>query len=178
MIEEARHRAHQQELIYGHNTGHFTLDKEKENTFIGTLGEIVARHALLDLMVGRIPEVEVSLTNLGASVDLAVKSLPGVEGVHVKTGLWKNWPSKRFSFGVHADQNIQNTVYPLILVSLIKGTEQSPSQAQIEGFVTPSYLRDCDVITRGERFPGSGVVSQTSNIVTYIGDYLPLSSLV
>jgi hypothetical protein len=178
MVSEAIERARRQESIYGHNTGHFTLESEKENTIIGTLGEIVARRALLEVLVGRSPAVEISLTNFGAAVDLELKSLPGIEGIHVKTGLWKKWPSSGFAFGVHADQGIQTMAHPLVLVSLLRESEGFPTKGKIEGFVTPDYLRDCTVLSPGQKFPGSGVISRTTNIVTLIGDYKPLAQLV
>ena len=43
IASEARERTLKQESIYGHNTGHFTLDVEKQNTSTGVFGELVTR---------------------------------------------------------------------------------------------------------------------------------------
>lgn len=177
LVDEATRRAREQESIYGHNTGHFSLAVEKENTITGTLGELLAKQVVLEIATKLSRVVYVELAPLGAPADLSV-SVGGVKGgVHVKTGLWRAWPKPTFAFGIHADQGIENSASPLILVSLIKTENPTPFRARIEGFVRPEYLRNCQVIDKGERFPVTGVVSRTRNIVTYIGDYEPIDTI-
>ena len=91
-VYEALSRTCEQEARYGYNTGHFTLRVEKENTLIGTLGEIVAREALTSVLKRRFASTEVVLSETGASVDLVIKGVKQLQGVHVKTGLWRNCP--------------------------------------------------------------------------------------
>jgi len=177
MLEEGITRAREQEQIYGHNTGHFTLESEKENTIIGTVGEIVAREVINECRSARNIGLSIQLSDLGAHTDLVIHNHELFNGLHIKTGLWRRWPRDDFSFGVHADQGIQHASEPLVLVSLLKESEEFPVKAQVEGFVTPDYLRRCQVIHRGDRFPGSGVVSRTSNIVTFFRDYNPIADL-
>ena len=169
-------RARAQEEIYGHNTGHFTLDVEKENTITGVLGE----HAVADYLAGVLQEVDgvqVGLTALGAPVDIEVRVGDSLVGVHVKCGLWKRWPGDHFEFGVHADQGIQEGDYPLVLVTLRHPAADGSRIGRIEGFLTPAALRKCLLLSKGERFPSTGVVSRTDNLVTTIGDYQPIDCL-
>ena len=176
-IDEALSRTREQEARYGHNTGHFTLRVEKENTLIGTLGEIVAREALTSVLKQKFASIEVNLSELGSFVDLTIKGANQLRGVHVKTGLWKNWPQDHFSFGVHSDQGIQMGLDPLLLVSLLKQDSSLPTKARIEGFVTPEYLRKCALIRRGDRFPGTGVQSRTDNLITYFRDFASINRI-
>lgn len=178
LVDEALERTRTQEAVYGHNTGHFSLSVEKENTLIGTLGELVAREALREVVFGSAITIEVDLAPIGAPADLIVKvGRGGQQGVHVKTGLWKKWPRPDFSFGVHADQGIEFSSAPLVLVSLVRLERDSAFEFRIEGFVTPEFLKSCKRIGRGERFPNTGVVSRTDNFVTYFSDYQDISKI-
>jgi len=170
-------RAREQEAVYGHNTGHFSLNVEKENTITGVAGEWAVRKVLRDSLA-ELPDVSVNFTPIGAPVDLLMER-PGVTpyGIHVKTGMWRKWPRDEFEFGIHADQGIQSGTQPLVLVTLLRGDDGLPSVGRIEGFVTPQYLRECEVIHSGERFPRSRVVSRTTNIVTTFGRYQHLELL-
>ena len=177
LVDEATRRARQQESVYGHNTGHFSLSVEKENTVTGTLGELLAKQVVLEVAAKLQHVVQVELATLGAPNDLSV-SVGGVQGgIHVKTGLWRAWPKPTFAFGIHADQGIEKSASPLILVSLIRTENPTPFRARIEGYVRPRYLKNCQVINKGERFPVTGVVSRTQNIVTYIGDYEAIDTI-
>mgnify|MGYP001169524335 FL=1 len=169
-------RARAQEEIYGHNTGHFTLDVEKENTITGVLGE----HAVAEYLTGcfqGVDGVQIGLTTFGAPVDIEVRVGDSLVGVHVKCGLWKRWPGDHFEFGVHADQGIQDGDNPLVLVTLRHPAEDGSRIGRIEGFLMPAALRECVLLGKGERFPSTGVISRTDNLVTTIGDYQPLDQL-
>ena len=180
LLSEGLDRARTQEGIFGHNTGHFKLKEEKENTVIGVLGELLVRDVLNKLKADRQLNYLVDTTKLGSSKDLQVTSLDGKIGreLHVKTGLWKKWPSKDFEFGIHADQGIEISGCPLVLVSILKTTTPWPTEARIEGYVTSKELSEAKVIKRGERFQSSGVVSRTDNLITKIGDYKPVVNLI
>ena len=173
-------RAREQEKKYGHNTGHFSLDVEKENTVIGVLGEFLVRETLLRIASGEGIRVQVDHTSLGAAVDLEVRrqDQTQISGVHVKTGLWKQWPREDFEFGIHADQRIELSSQPLVLVSLLKSKGGYPEKARIEGYITSEILRRAVLIKRGERFPSTGVVSRTDNLVTKFNQYIELKSIL
>lgn len=176
-MREVVTRAREQESIYGHNTGHFSLNVEKENTITGVAGEWAVRKALRDSLA-EMTGVSINFAPIGAPVDLVMER-PGVNpyGIHVKTGMWRKWPRDEFEFGIHADQGIQSGTQPLVLVTLLRSDVGLPSIGRIEGFVTPQYLRECEVIHNGERFPRSRVVSRTTNIVTTFGRYQHLELL-
>lgn len=177
LFDEAIRRAREQESIYGHNTGHFSLSVEKENTVTGTLGELLARQVVLEVAEKLEVEIHLELAPLGAPSDLFLSMGDTKGGIHVKTGLWKSWPRPDFAFGIHADQGIENSSSPLVLVSLLRSGQSAPLKARIEGYVRPSYLRTCQVINKGDRFPVTGVVSRTKNIVTYIRDYKAIETI-
>ena len=178
-IEEALIRTREQESIYGHNTGHFTLEKEKENTLIGVIGEILVREYLEKALKKTNSLYEVKLAEIGAEADISVHlSSSDVRKIHVKTGLWKSWPQPSYHFGIHADQNIENSGAPLVLVSLLKGPGQYPESAKIEGYITSRKLSVLPSIKRGELFPSTGVKSRTDNILSKFSDYLDIELLV
>jgi|688.fasta_scaffold264095_2 hypothetical protein len=176
--DEAMLRARKQEAVYGHNTGHFTLEVEKENTTVGVIGELVVREVLTEILQQSIKNVEVTLAPLGHPTDIQVRNAGSLTSIHVKTGMWRSWPRSDFSFGIHADQKIQYSEAPLILVSLLRSHEQLPKKARIEGFVTPEFLQSCPVIQRGELFPVTNVRSRTTNLLTQISDYRSLFELL
>jgi hypothetical protein len=95
----------------------------------------------------------------------------------VKTGLWRNWPRQDFEFGIHADQGIEKSGHPLVLVSLLRGGEKWPKSSRIEGYMRSSDLSKLPIIQRGEKFASSGVISRTSNIVTNFGLYKSVAQL-
>ena len=121
--------------------------------------------------------VQIGLTTFGAPVDIEVRVGGSLVGVHVKCGLWKRWPGDHFEFGVHADQGIQDGDNPLVLVTLRHPAEDGSRIGRIEGFLMPAALRECVLLGKGERFPSTGVISRTDNLVTTIGDYQPLDQL-
>jgi hypothetical protein len=176
-IEEAVERARKQESIYGHNTGHFTLGVEKENTIIGVLGEIIVRDLLTNLFKAIHPSSTLKLGAYGAKFDLELSTQAIKNFLHVKSGLWKSWPQQNWHFGVHADQGIQNSQYPLILVSFLKSNEFLPDTGRIEGFISSEKLRNSKSIKRGQPFPSTGVISRTDNILTTFSDYQPIIKL-
>ena len=172
-------RAREQERRYGHNTGHFSLEVEKENTVIGVIGEFLVRETLTRIAFEEGIELSVNHTSLGASVDLEIRrtNQEQISGVHVKTGLWKHWPREDFEFGIHADQRIELSSQPLILVSLLKREHGFPEKARIEGYITSEVLRQSVLIKRGERFTSTGVLSRTDNLVTKFAQYVDLKSI-
>lgn len=173
LVEASIQRARKQEKIYGHNTGHFRLEVEKENTVIGVIGELLVRQTLINIAKSNSILVEVDHTALGAPLDLKLTA-PGRSeefGVHVKTGLWNRWPQETFEFGVHADQKIEFSNSPLILVTLLKNQGSYPKKARIEGFIKSHDLTKAKVIKRGDRFPSTGVISRTDNYLTKFSQY-------
>lgn len=173
-------RAREQERKYGHNTGHFTLGVEKENTVIGVIGEYLVKEALTRIAYEEGVQVQVDNTSLGAAVDLEIRSKnhEKIFGVHVKTGLWKQWPREDFEFGIHADQKVESSGQPLVLVSLLKREHGYPAKARIEGYITSGNLRQAVLIKRGERFPSTGVISRTDNLITTFAQYVELGSIL
>ena len=173
-------RAREQERKYGHNTGHFSLDVEKENTVIGVIGEFLVKEALTRTAYEEGVRVQVDHTSLGAAVDLEIRpnNQDQIFGVHVKTGLWKRWPDEDFEFGIHADQKIELSGQPLVLVSLLKREHGYPEKARIEGYITSENLSQAVLIRRGERFPSTGVISRTDNLVTTFAQYVELGSIL
>ena len=133
LLEEALIRSTEQEAIYGHNSGHFTLKVEKENTTIGVLGELIVRNWFNDRALEIGSQFRLSETSLGAQLDLMLigPDIKSIKGMHVKTGLWRSWPKQNFEFGVHADQGIEKSGQPLVLVSLIRGEEKWPKISRI-----------------------------------------------
>ena len=180
LVTAAVLRAREQERKYGHNTGHFTLGVEKENTVIGVIGEFLVKEELMRIAYREGIQVQVDNTGLGAAVDLEIRSKnqDQIFGVHVKTGLWKRWPSEDFQFGIHADQKIELSGQPLVLVSLLKREHGYPEKARIEGFITSQDLQKAILIRRGERFPSTGVISRTDNLVTTFAQYVELESIL
>lgn len=180
-LDEAIERARNQERIYGHNTGHFSLKVEKENTIIGVLGEIVVRDYLGQLLSIDLMSSPPRLCDYGSEFDLQLDLKFEKFFVHVKTGLWRTWPQDHWHFGIHADQGIQESRFPLVLVSFLKSKSKWPEVGRIEGFISNEKLRKAAIIEKGARFPSTGVVSRTDNILTTFSDYeniLKLSELL
>jgi len=176
-LKEAIERARKQEKIYGHNTGHFTLKVEKENTIIGVLGEVVVRDFLEKEFRKESSDVSLEMCPYGAEFDLELNIESRKYFLHVKSGLWKKWPLENWHFGIHADQGIQNSASPLILVSFLKSQKQWPEIGRIEGVITSELLRKAEIIKKGQRFPSTGVVSRTENILTTFSEYQNISLL-
>ena len=178
LIESALLRGRSQEGLYGHNTGHFTLHTEKENTVIGSLGELVVQKFLNDELIKYSSGTTVQLCNFGSQFDILIQHKTKEKYVHVKSGLWKKWPLDNWEFGIHADQNIQNLGAPLILISFLKSSTEFPELARIEGYITSKSLQNAPLITKGNRFPTTGVISRTNNIVTNFSDYIPITKMI
>jgi hypothetical protein len=178
-ISTAKIRTRMQENLYGHNTGHFTLRTEKENTFTGVIGEILVLDFLDRFFVERKPEWKAELSNFGSESDIHLfKNSELSRKIHVKTGLWRAWPEKHYHFGIHADQKIELSGAPLILVSILKNIKGDPEDARIEGFVTSKFLQNSQIIKAGERFPSTSVVSRTDNLLTRFSDYRNIEEML
>jgi len=177
LIESALLRGRNQEDIYGHNTGHFTLNTEKENTIIGSLGELLLQNFLAEELNRHNHEATVKLCDYGSKFDLVIQLNSRQRHVHVKSGLWKKWPLDNWEFGIHSDQNIQNLGAPLVLISFLK-KKDFPEVARIEGYITSRFLQNAPLITTGDKFPTTGVISRTDNIITRFSDYLPITRLI
>ena len=178
LIESALLRGRNQEEIYGHNTGHFTLNAEKENTIIGSLGELIVQKFLTDELKKYSSETTVQLCDYGSQFDISIQYKSKEKYLHVKSGLWKNWPLNDWEFGIHAEQNIQNLGAPLVLISFLKSSKDFPETARIEGFVTSEFLHNAPIIIEGNKFPTTGVISRTNNIVTNFSDYQSINKIV
>jgi hypothetical protein len=177
-LQEALRRGREQEKIYGHNTGHFTLAYEKENTIIGVLGEILVRDVLRNGLKTAFSHFDVQLCELGSEFDVEV-TISGVRShVHVKSGLWKNWPRETWEFGVHEDQGIPESGAPLILVTFIKSSNFWPTIGRIEGFMVSEQLKGAPLIKKGNLFPSTRVVSRTDNILTKFSEYQELPRII
>ena len=178
LIESAILRGKNQENIYGHNTGHFTLDTEKENTIIGTLGELLLQKFLSDELSKHFNGVSVQLCDYGSQFDILIHYKSKEKYAHVKSGLWKNWPLNSWEFGIHADQSIQNLGAPLVLISFLKSSKDFPEIARIEGYISSKFLQNAPLIAKGDKFLSTGVTSRTNNIVTNFSDYLPIAQMI
>jgi hypothetical protein len=80
-------------------------------------------------------------------------------------------------FGILADQGIESSGQPLVLVTLLKSQEKWPKFSRIEGFISCEELAKLPIIKKGEKFKSSGVISRTDNIVTSFGQYKPIAEL-
>jgi hypothetical protein len=178
LIESALLRGRSQEDIYGHNTGHFTLNSEKENTIIGSLGELLLQKFIADELNRHDHEATVQLCDYGSKFDIVILLKSKQKYVHVKSGLWKKWPLHNWEFGIHSDQNIQNLGAPLVLISFLKQKKDFPEIARIEGYITSRFLQNAPLIATGDKFPTTGVISRTDNIITRFSDYLPITRLI
>ena len=178
LIESALLRGRSQENIYGHNTGHFTLNTEKENTVIGTLGELLLQKFLSDELSKHFNGASVNLCDYGSQFDIQILYKSNEKYAHVKSGLWKNWPLNKWEFGIHADQNIQNLGAPLVLISFLKSSKDFPEVARIEGYISSKFLQKAPLIAKGDKFPSTGVMSRTNNIVTNFSDYLSITKKI
>jgi hypothetical protein len=177
LVEEAILRARDQEDIYGHNTGHFTLETEKQNTIIGVLGELIVRDYLLSRLTSRREEVFVELSPIGSQYDILIRILKEKRELHVKSGLWRSWPREDWHFGIHSDQYIQDSGAPLVLVSFLRSKNFWPSESRIEGYIKSEQLKKATLIRSGERFPSTGVVSRTDNLLTRFSDYQDIQGI-
>lgn len=177
-LQEALRRGREQEHIYGHNTGHFTLAYEKENTIIGVLGEILVRDVLGNGLRNTFAKVDVQLCELGSEFDIEVKIEDSRFNLHVKSGLWKNWPGEAWEFGVHEDQGIPESGAPLVLVTFLKSSSFWPTIGRIEGFMISEQLKRAPIIKKGQQFPSTGVVSRTDNLLTKFSEYQELPRIV
>jgi hypothetical protein len=177
-IEEAMERARNQEKIYGHNTGHFTLKVEKENTMIGVLGEIAVRDWLANFFSEKKAGYDVRLCAYGSPYDLEISKSLDKQYIHVKTGMWKSWPRDDWHFGIHADQGIPSSGYPLVLVTFLRDEGLLPTVGRLEGFIDSEKMNKAKLIRKGEAFPSTGVVSRTDNLLTTFADYESMLKLV
>ena len=180
LIEKWIDRARRQEARFGHNTGHFSLPYEKENTITGTIGEGLVVEYFKKYLAPKSDEYKIDLASYGAPFDIEIENKLNrkIYRIHVKTGLWKNWPSENFDFGIHADQYQYLVSYPLILVSLLKSDHEFPRIGRIEGFLTPQQITTFPIIRKGEVFPHTGVVSRTDNILTQFSHYQNCEELI
>jgi len=171
-------RARDQEEIYGHNTGYFTLSEEKENTVTGVLGEMVVQRFISERIGAPPDQSSIELCPLGSQYDLRIQMKDRSRFVHVKSGLWKNWPEQHWHFGIHANQGIQVSGAPVVLVSFLNRPEGFPKTARIEGFVSSDFLKSAPIIDAGTFFPSTRVISRTRNILTRFSDYANIQSLI
>jgi len=65
----------------------------------------------------------------------------------------------------------------LVLVSFLRSKGAWPEFLRIEGFITSDYLSKAQLIKRGQKFPSTGVVSRTDNLLTKFSDYQHISKL-
>ena len=179
VLAASKARTVKQEAKYGRNTGHFTLENDKNSTLMGVIGELLVMEALMNLAKRIGYRIQINQTSLGAPVDLEIKAQSKmlINGLHVKTGVWKQWPQEDYQFGVHADQKLETTSQPLVLVTLLKRADSYPQKSRIEGFITPEILRAAPLIERGERFDSTGVISRTDNLVTKFSQYSNLEAI-
>jgi hypothetical protein len=166
VLGSAKARARDQTAAYGHDSGYFHLGRRESSHEIGTIGEIAARDFLRKLLIESGISCELNL--LGATHDITIKLNDKVEGLHVKTGRYRTWPLQDQPFGVHFGQRLEMTAGGLILVSLLAGIE---NVARIEGILLPIELSKCNVLEKGEPFPGRTYTSRTCNRLTFLRDY-------
>jgi hypothetical protein len=165
-LASAKARARDQTAAYGHDSGYFHLGRRESSHEIGTTGEIAALEFLRKLLIKS--SISCELNVLGATHDITIKWNDKVEGLHVKTGRYRNWPLQDQPFGVHFGQRLEMSAGGLILVSLLAGIENI---ARIEGIILPIELSKCNVIEKGEYFPGRTYTSRTRNRLTFVRDY-------
>jgi len=64
------------------------------------------------------------------------------------------------------------------LISFLKQKKDFPEFARIEGYITSRFLQNAPLITTGDKFLTTGVISRTDNIITRFSDYLPITRLI
>ena len=152
------------------------MSVDKANTQTGVAGEVAARRYLIDRF--DLVEGDVQLTDPGEEYDLRVRSAAQTAYLHVKSGLWNAWPKDDRAFGVHGGQGMERTTASLVLISMLRTARPGvPSEARVEGFITPGKLSAAEKILKGQLFPGMNYPSRTDNLLTYFRDYEPIASL-
>lgn len=170
MVQASADRAAEQTAAYGHDSGYFRLGRSDSSHEIGCLGEMIAAQFIEPLL----PEgATVRLNEIGSVTDVSIQSASGSAQLHVKTGLYRSQPDLRQPFGVHFAQRLHMTGKGLVLISLMR---DRPTQAIVEGIIFAGELGAFPIIRKGERFPGRPYTSRTDNRLTYISDYVPITT--
>jgi hypothetical protein len=170
-MDLAERRAAEQTAAYGHDSGYFSLGRDVSSHFIGCLGEVMVAKFLRSLVRAS----QIVLAPIGDQFDLHLTSAQGTAGIHVKTGEYSRWPPKDQPFGVHFAQRLEMTGAALILASLVRGNRE---HIRVEGLMTPAALARCRVISAGELFPGRRYASRTTNRLTFLQDYRPVTAVL
>lgn len=159
---------------FGHDSGYFTLGRKDSSHEIGFIGEVGLLRFFKQEYGLREPG-EIGLYPLGEKYDVYIIIKGRKNSIHVKTGRWKSWPQDAWAFGVHADQKIEDSSSPLVLVSYLSTNNAT---IQIEGFMTSVELKSCPIIKKGETFPGMSYPSRCDNKLTYFRQYKSIKGLI
>lgn len=165
--------AREQSARYGHDTGYFSLGREESSHLYGCVGE-VALVRYLQLKFDLREHSDVGLYPPGATFDVWFRLSDRRYGVHVKTGVWRRWPTDDTTFGIHAGQRVPLLGAPLVLVSVLRDKLR---HVRVEGVLSARALSEAPVLAAGQLFPGSRYTSRTENLLTRVGDYAEIASL-
>jgi len=166
--------AQMQTQKYGHDRWHFTLWREDSSHIIGFIGEVWVLSFLKDAYKLKEPN-DIGLEQMGDKFDVYVIINWKKHKLHIKTGRRSDWPKEDWAFGVHLDQSIEKSSYPVILVSYLKGKED---QIRIEWFIKATDLGKCTIIKKWEVFPGKKYPSRCDNWLTFFNQYEDITTII
>ncbi len=159
---------------YGHDSWHFSLWREDSSHEIGFIWEVWVLRFLKDRYKLKEPS-DVWLEQMGDKFDVYIMLHWKKHRLHIKTGRRTSRPRDDWSFGVHLDQRIEKSQYPVILVSFLKNNE---TQIRIEWFITADNLGKCRVIKKWELFPKMHYPSRCDNWLTLFNQYEDITNII
>jgi hypothetical protein len=173
-ILRIRQLSQQQTARYGHDRWHFSLWRADSSHEIGFVGEVGVLRFLQDTYQLQEPDV-IGLEQMGDKFDVYIVLDGKKHRLHIKTGRRSQWPEDSMAFGVHLDQRIEVSRYPVVLVSFLKGQHR---QIRIEWFMTAENLGACPIIKKWETFPKMRYPSRCDNRLTTFGQYQDITTII
>lgn len=157
---------------FGHDQGYFRLGRAQSSHEYGFIGEVAVLRYLSTFGLSE-PDT-LGLLPMGDRFDVWFKWKGTSWPLHVKTGVCARWPQPDDTFGIHADQSIEESQAPVILVSALRNDLRT---ARIEGAMTAGRLGESPWLREGDPFPGKTYRSRTTNRLTLVGEYLEIRGL-
>lgn len=173
-IIKIKRLSEEQTKKYGHDRWHFTLWRSDSSHEIGFIWEIWILRFLKNTFKLKEPD-DIGLEEMWDKFDIYVNINWKKNKLHVKTGRWSNWPKDDWAFGVHLDQKIENSKYPVVLVSFLKNQEK---QIRIEWFIKANDLGKCKIIKKWEYFPNMNYPSRCDNWLTLFNQYEDINNII
>lgn len=159
---------------YGHDRWHFTLWREDSSHIIGFIWEVWIIRFLKDTYKLQEPD-HIGLEQMGDKFDVYIIVDWKKHKLHIKTGRRADWPKDDWAFGIHQDQKIEKSPYPVILVSVLKDKE---NQIRIEWFIKADALGKCTIIKKWEIFPRKNYPSRCDNWLTLFHQYEDIHNII